>query len=237
MFSRELLQAISDWQQGGSPAEKATRGQALAQLAAGLPRRYREVAGPCYRKVALTDKHAFELGVVYKLPETVSGWTLDIEIAKQFKKGVPPAGWRGVIFDFRPTPEQVVINLDAVYQDPAFCDSCAREKSHLTGYALGIGKYKNSQREVVLRLHEVEISNIFAIGGFIADESIDSLVQECLGRSFEEAEAREFESATARSRGLSNQWWLQGPSKDRIIQFWTQNAQRLNAERARKRDD
>lgn len=235
MFSVELLQAINDWQRGGDAPTKRRRGERLKSLAASLPPRFREVAAPCYRRLALAKGPVFDLGERLALPEAISAWTLDLNVAKEFKDGVPEPGWHGVIFQLSPEPGQVVVNLDAVYSDPGFVTECELRKREVTDYPAGIGRYGNSQREVLIEVPEITIDSVIALGGFAPQSHIDSLVQECLDRPLSEDEARAFEDATAHARGLPGDWWLMGDGKDRVVAKWKQEAQRLAPRRAEER--
>lgn len=235
MFSVELLQAINDWQRGGDAPTKRRRGDRLKALAASLPHTLREVAAPCYRRLALAKGPVFDLGERLALPEAISAWTLDLTVAKEFKDGVPEPGWHGVIFELLPKPEQVVVNLDALYSDPTFASACELHKLEVTHYSEGIGRYGNSQREVVMEVPEITIDSVIALGGFAPQSHIDSLVQKCLDRPLSEDEARAFEDATAQARGLPGDWWLMGEGKNRVVAKWKQAAQRLAPRRAEER--
>jgi hypothetical protein len=88
-FTLELLQAISDWQQGGNGREKHYRGRALKARAAGLDQRFRQTGLVCFRKVSLKKRPLWQLLADNKLPETISAWTATTDVAKTFKHGVP----------------------------------------------------------------------------------------------------------------------------------------------------
>ena len=87
-----------------------------------------------------------------KLDETISAWTVDFETAKSIKNGVPPQGQEltGTIVSITPLWEQVVVNLDALYHDSHFCAVMLANQNQILGYYEGAGKYKNTQRQVVL---------------------------------------------------------------------------------------
>jgi hypothetical protein len=52
-LSLELLQAISDWQRGGSPRQKQRRGQRLKAAAAALDPKFRSCGLCVFRQIAL----------------------------------------------------------------------------------------------------------------------------------------------------------------------------------------
>jgi len=53
MFTRELIQAVNDWQRGGSPKQKAARALRLKKEAAALPGQFRQCALCCFRQITL----------------------------------------------------------------------------------------------------------------------------------------------------------------------------------------
>lgn len=63
-----------------------------------------------------------------------------------------------------PIPEQVVANLDALYRDSDFNAAMLAHKNQVVGYYEGAGRYKNTQREVVLEVESVNQSNVYSFG-------------------------------------------------------------------------
>jgi hypothetical protein len=116
------------------------------------------------------------------LPETVSAWSLDPEVARGVKGGVPPEwqdrkSWVGVILEHKPKLAEVVVNLDAIWVDLKYqrsLDASGPEK-----YTEGIRRYKNSQGEVVLDLARVSLKQIWSWGGH--SSSIEELTEMFLG--------------------------------------------------------
>jgi hypothetical protein len=132
LFSRDLIQAISDWQRGGSSKQKA-KGERLKQEAASLPDEFRQCPLCCFRQISLEKGALWKLADQLELPESISAWTLTLDVAQSFKGGVPPQGWQGAIFAVHPPAGSVV----------------ETNKRQVSGYQDGIGRYGNSQREVV----------------------------------------------------------------------------------------
>jgi hypothetical protein len=56
IFPLELVQAVSDWQRGGSHNQKVKRGQRLKAVTAELPEAFRLCTDPCFRQEAVTPK-------------------------------------------------------------------------------------------------------------------------------------------------------------------------------------
>jgi len=92
IFTRDLVQAVSDWQRGGSHDQKVKRGQRLKAVATLLPDHFRACTTTCFRQEAHEKGRVWQLLADNHLPETIASWTTDIAIAKAFKGGVPPAG-------------------------------------------------------------------------------------------------------------------------------------------------
>ena len=89
IFTRDLIQAVSDWQRGGSHDQKVKRGERLKTAAALLPEHFRTCAATCFRQEAHEKDRVWQLLADNHLPETIASWTTNIAIAKAFKGGVP----------------------------------------------------------------------------------------------------------------------------------------------------
>jgi hypothetical protein len=87
IFTRDLIQAVSDWQRGGSHDQKVKRGERLKTAAALLPKHFRTCAATCFRQEAHEKDRIWQLLADNHLPETITSWTTDIAIAKAFKGG------------------------------------------------------------------------------------------------------------------------------------------------------
>jgi len=167
IFSLTLLQAVSDWQRGGDAKQKKRRGQALKVACASLPIKYRSCALICFRNIALPKGGVWDLIGEDRLDETISAWTPDITVAKVIKGGVPPdkQGLQGVILGIYPAPENIIVNLWALYTDPAFVAALDSHKAEIIGYHDGAGRFGNDQREVVLEIASVTQQDIYSLGG------------------------------------------------------------------------
>lgn len=162
-FTLQLLQAVSDWQRSAT----VTRAQALKVASQDLPDEFRDCLPVCYRQIALHKGGVWALIGEGCLPEKVSSWTLDAEVAKAFKGGVPPQGqgFQGTILYLHPPPGSVVVNISKLYCDPAFREAMEINKTNIEGYYEGAGRYKNNQSEVVLEIDTVTPEDIYSLGG------------------------------------------------------------------------
>ena len=75
-----------------------------------------------YRRLALPQSDIWKFITTGSLPETISAWTVDEDIAKGIKGGVPPEWkdqkrWFGVILRHQPQADEVILNLDTLWVD------------------------------------------------------------------------------------------------------------------------
>jgi hypothetical protein len=168
-FTHQLIQAINDWQRGGSHRQKVLRGTRLKACATTLLLRYRECRVACFRQEAHEKGRTWQLLANNCLPETIAAWTTDLQVAKNIKGGVPPLGLQGVIFKLIPPSGSVVLNLTTLYADPDFLAVIDTHKRDIVGFHDGIGRWAGSQSEVVLELGNLESAEVHSYGGFSAN--------------------------------------------------------------------
>ncbi|MEQ8694466.1 MAG: hypothetical protein RIC85_03960 [Gammaproteobacteria bacterium] len=213
LFALALLQAINDWQKSSSPK----RGTTLKRLATSLPAKFQTCHLCCFRQIALDKGSVWDLLAENQLPEKISAWTTDLAIAKSFKGGVPPQGqgWQGVIFVLFPRPEHVVLNLSALYHDAAFNAAAKTHKSSIKYFADGIGRYGNSQSEVILEIPDLSVLDVHALGGFSSNR--DELARLFFGKVPAAKELAWFDDALEKSGEQLGPAWTEGDSVNRIV--------------------
>ncbi len=162
-YSKEFIKAISRWQMGSKNKSKKAKTLKKEIKACKLESPFNVYKGDCFRKIDLTDNSVYELGTSLKLKEQLSSWTNSIDIAKTFKKG-PSRELISCIICHKPSKEEVVLNLHALYSDPNFVKAIAECSNH---EIKGIMKYWNSQKEIILELDLVPITEICSLGGHI----------------------------------------------------------------------
>ena len=170
MFTLELLQKINDWQCGGDAKQNIKRGLALKEAVKNLPAEFRQTEKTCYRQVALTKSFVWTIGTEHKLSEKISSWSECIIVAKNFKGGVPPPGYQGVIFSIQPPKTSLIVNLSRLYNNTEFTQAINTHKGEISGYHNGIGKYENSQQEVVIDIESLPLNSIHSWGGYVEPE-------------------------------------------------------------------
>jgi hypothetical protein len=216
MFSLSVLQAINDWQRGGSAKQKKQRGQALKEAAVELEPQFRRTSLVCFRQIALDKGHLWKLGDRLHLAETVSAWTQSTEVATTFKGGVPAVGqgYVGVIFMHAPNSDEIVVNLDALYRDREFRSAIDANRDSIQGFADGIAKYGDSQAELVLDVGSIPLSDVYAFGGH--SSSREELARIMLGKSPTPSDLLQFDKLLSKSGRSLGAHWVTGDAKDRI---------------------
>ncbi|GFE98131.1 MULTISPECIES: hypothetical protein [Acetobacteraceae] len=163
-FPLSLLQAVSDWQRSSN----VKRANKLKAECKDLPAEFRSCLLVCYRQIALPKEGVWNLIGEDCLPEKISSWTLDIEVAKAFKGGVPPEGqgFQGTILYLYPPPDSIIVNLSKLFRDADFLAAMEMNQSYITGYHDGAGRYRGGQNEVVLEIDAVMPEDIYSLGGY-----------------------------------------------------------------------
>jgi len=230
-FGLPLLEAISDWQRGGDAKQNILRGQALKESCMSLPEKYRTCALCCFRQVGLPKGGVWSLIGEDRLPEKISSWTVDLEVAKDFKGGVPPQGqgYQGVILCVYPQPGSVIVNLWELYQDPAFTAALEEKKASINGYPNGAGRYGKGQNEVVLEVAAVTQQDIYSMGGhsspfeYLVAQAADAMY----GREATPAEREGLLLKVEHVRSEAGPQWLSPEATQRVITRMKPYAERL----------
>lgn len=226
-FPLDVLQAINDWQRGYTDKQKPTRIRQIEAAAKKVDTRFRRAERPCYRQMTLSPRYVWQMGEVYHLEETISSWTEHYEVARDFKGGVAPEGmdWISVIFQINPAPEQVVLNLAALYADPDFLAACDEHQSEIARYWDGIGRHKDTQAEVILALDEVRLSDVYAAGGHSSKPAgflEHPHVQQMLAH-YPPPIRKVIAAAIRDGQGDFGPTWLTGERKERILRKWVEH--------------
>lgn len=220
-FSVEFLQAVNDWQRGGDAKQNRKRGEALRSQCRSLPEVFRESPLVCHRQIALPKGGVWDLIGAGKLTEKVSSWTLDLEVAKGFKGGVPPKdqGYQGAIFSLNPPAGSVIVNMSLLYRDPEFQRAIDEHKNAISGFQLGIGYYGDQQSEVVLEIDSLSQDDIYSLGGHSSqfDELVEIAAHEVYGHlpTADERAALTLKAEGVRSRAGPS--WLTPEGTKRVL--------------------
>jgi hypothetical protein len=227
VFTLELLQAINDWQSTGIGASKAEIAERIIRNATNLPEKFKQLNASCYRQVALTGMNSVLLGANMKLPETYSSWTFDKSVAQSFNGGVPPVGYQGVIFEIKNNSSDfiVVLNLNELFNDPDFVKACDELRDKITSYKTGIGYFKNSESEIILKVDNLTTSQIWAYGGYSAPR--EKLAEMYFGHPASSNELKLFDRLVKQLNIIIGGNWVTGKPKDKIVNLHVNTAKRL----------
>jgi len=227
MFTKELIQAISNWQRGGDKNLKQKRGAVLKAEAEKLPKDFRQPA-KCYRKIALDGHSLMHMGTHYELSETISSWTRSVDVVKAFKRGVPAAPWQGVIFSTTPEAASVILDFTALFANADFRSAVDTHKSAIEDFQHGMGRYGDSQQEVVLELATLPLDSLVAWGGYTSPEL--RLAEMYFGKEPSEAQLVEFRELMKKAGHQVGAYWMFTPEAvARISEKLKHHAARLSS--------
>lgn len=170
MFTLELLQAINDWQIGGTIEAKESLAENIKKYAIHLPSKFKTLSNVCYRKINLEGKYILEIGLCGEILEKYSSWTLRSSIVQNFDGGIPEHQSCKIpyIFELNPSNSEdfeVIINLYELFNDLDFKTACVENQKFIKDFHLGIGEFKNSEAEVILKVSKLGRDQIWALGG------------------------------------------------------------------------
>lgn len=173
IFSDEFLDALGAWQRGWGqiPALRLPLAAAVEHEAAKLPIQFRQCTEPCYRKRFLYNvPNNGELAPLIwggRLDEgSATSWTADREIAKNLWGLWRPEAVTGAIFMHVPAPDEVVLNLPALWASPEFVAAATAYRDKGGAQAGPIFNFIGAadQREIILRTPLLR-SEIIALSG------------------------------------------------------------------------
>ena len=216
MFTIELLQAINNWQANGKGDEKKKLCQDIILNSTHLPDKFKTLTHDCYRKLNLGGYNILDIGRNLYLEENYSSWTFNKKVAQSFDKGVPEPGQIGYIFKITPKNSyKVIVNLDALYNDKKFIEAHEKYKNQILNYNAGIGKYNGSQCEIILNVSSLEISQIWAYGGFSSD--IKKLYNQYLERGNPIYNIKQFELKLKEINREAGKNWITSDNRPEAI--------------------
>jgi len=166
LFTDEFLEALGAWQNGWGEdqARKDILALALTTEAASLPLRYRTVSEPCFRKRFIHKGEMVEILLDNSRDEGLASWTTDLRFAERMKGLVRTNAVAAAIFQHCPTDANVIVNLTALWADPAFTNSVQAYSDRGGRFATALLNFRDSQSEVVLQV-PLRGSEIVALSG------------------------------------------------------------------------
>lgn len=158
-FSNRFLSALANWQRGWRE-EKARRLCLEKELVAAvqaeeLPRQFRTVCKPCYRKrylVPNNPQNDGDLGPLFLngfIEEGLASWTIDKKFAQDFKDPLRE-GTFAAVFAHYPKGEEVLLNIPALWNDSEFVESVKNFHDNGHNDASILKKFKDRQGEIIM---------------------------------------------------------------------------------------
>lgn len=230
MFTIDLIQKINDWQCGGDAKQSKKRGLALKDAVKDLSLEFRQAEKACYRQVALTKSYVWTIGTEHQLSEKISSWSECLIVARNFKGGVPPQGYQGVIFSIQPPITSVIVNLNCLYNNIEFIQAISIHKDKITGYNNGIGKYGSSQQEIVIEIENLPLNSVHSWGVYVEPEQRLIKISEIYyGRAASDAElANLAELISQTGHGLGSSWLSTPDAVKRVSEKLVSHGERLS---------
>lgn len=128
---------------------------------------------------------------------------------------MPPEGLKGVIFALTPLSTSVVVNLDAVYKDPGFREACEQLRRRLTDFESGIGKYGDSQKEVVLEIANMTPEHVLHYGGIWS--SREDIAEMLFKRKPTKEDLELFDRLCEKAGTRREAWWLSASGSGAVL--------------------
>lgn len=172
IFTVSFLDALGRWQRGWR-REKAARlpiANALELEAASLPGRFRQSSGILYRKRHLyRTEDMSELAPLFltgALDEgSATSWSSDYNYIERLGDDTSfshPMVASGAIFAHTPDQDEIVLNISALWADPAFVAATTAYRVNGGKEAAALQNFNRQQSEVVLRT-PLQLSEIYAL--------------------------------------------------------------------------
>lgn len=172
-FTRELLLSLSNWQRGWRENQTRRREIAdeLVRNCANLPEKYRTVDSFCYRKRFINAGELIPIIIDNDFFEGIASWTNNLDYAKGFKGIVRMDSKFVMVFKHKPLPEEIVVNIVALWEDEDFIKAAEEFKDQEPKNAEALFHFKDEQSEIILRSTLVgsEIEDIVGVSSSFED--------------------------------------------------------------------
>lgn len=226
-FTIEFLQSLNDWQAGAISKKdkngiyndniKIKLANNIIKTSINIPKEFKSFNGSCYRK--FNSGNNMELGLKEFINEKYSSWTTDFENLKTSKTlKNPKKNEIGIIFKKDIIYNcNVILNLNALYCNKEFLEFIDDNKNEIKNFENGIGKYNNSQNEIILENTKLHIDNIIAYYGKGSEimDFIRTYFPEVMDNEKEKQEL--ITEIRKRAPDIGKKKWLEGEGAIKII--------------------
>jgi hypothetical protein len=218
-YPAALLRALEDWLNQDS-ARRLERASCLKVELEHVEQEFKECMVECYRRIDFSkdprnpndpvENRGVSLPLLDllhtgKLPESISSWTTDPQVARDHREGVQ-ADSICVIFKHMPRPNEVWLDLSALLKTPGFQKALRRSSFP------AIQSWMTRESEVILEAEYVTPEDVYAWGSFAG--SVDQLRHAAALEGKSSAEIAALESELKRLAGQES--WL---SEERSIEL------------------
>lgn len=184
IYTDDFLTALGLWQRGWreDKDERVALTTALRTAMDDLPRLPSEARKPpacCYRKRFLVPNNPQNGGDFWpffwdgQITEGIVSWSTDYDYCKVIFKPDPRPGTVACVFRHRPTEDEVILNIAALWSRPDFVDAADAFIARGGPAAIGLNHFRDIQSEVILNA-PLTMDEVFAFCG-----QVPSLEQLC----------------------------------------------------------
>jgi hypothetical protein len=154
IFNDTFLDALGSWQRGWLEKQhkRVELAETLKTEALKLPKEYRSVRGPCFRKRFLLRADLVPLLVGGRLHDGMTSWTLNPAFADTFKGlgADRPEAVTAAIFRHEPAPSEVILNIPALWASGEFNNAVMGYEARGGQQAEPLLRIRDIQAEVIL---------------------------------------------------------------------------------------
>ena len=168
-YTLDFIQTVNDWQAYGMRERKNEIAQKLRSFS--IDDHLKKCDKPCYRitdfRNHVKERSIFDAFLNQRILFGVTSWTTDYKVAQNFyKEGIPLYPYEGINYIIKITNcSNIILNIESLYSDTAFIKACEKHKKNIKEYSKGIGRFGNTQKEVILDIESVSVDNIYAFWG------------------------------------------------------------------------
>ena len=151
-FTENLLIAIGAWQNGWQEDQnrRAELAEKLRRETESLPVDFRTVDVLCYRKRFIHKGELLDIVLADERAEGPTSWTTDKAFAERFKGRVRLEAVSGAIFCHKPLPNEVILNIAALWKTNSFVSAANAFRDNGGKHADALFNFREAQGEVVM---------------------------------------------------------------------------------------
>lgn len=222
MYSDDFLAALGAWQNGWREDKSRRVPITRALVAAATPIRAElPISHPlplCYRKRFLVPNNPQNGGdfvaLIWdgRIDERVAAWTTDPALHHKFKE-LLRSGNVTALFAHEPRPDEVLVDLNALWADSDFAQAVESYVRRSGDYADALDHFKDEQRELILNAPLLSEEVI----GFVGVVGDDTVLFEALGAQTDDEQDEVYRRLVAINVLPGDSIWIGAASAQRAI--------------------